>query len=870
MSSSPQNAKPQNTKSQSIKSQNTKPRSIKPQNAEPNLRGLTDAEATESRAAHGANILDEKPKPSLFKKVLHLFSEPMFILLFVAASIYFLLGEVTDGVIMLVFVFFISGIEFFQERKTDKALEALNILSALNVKVARNGKTVVIDSKDIVVGDIVYLSEGDKIPADGIILEQQGLGVNESALTGESAVVYKTREDNSRERFKTNMCYAGCDVTNGSAIIKITTVGKETEYGQIGSALNSIDKEKTPLERQIRQLIVICTVISLTFCAIVVIVNFFYNHVLPLHERIIESILSGVTMAMATIPEEIPVVLTVFLAMGAWRLAKHHALVRNMKAVETLGAVTVLCSDKTGTITQNKMTVQDVFTEDADFVRIAALACQKTPYDPMEIAIQNYVFASNPDDTRALYSCPLLHEYIFNNEDKMMGQVWDFDGAKLLAAKGACENILPLCSLSAPMRAKITQQAETYASLGYRVLALAKRADFQVIPADLKENPLTFVGLIALVDPPRVGAKQSVEACHSAGVRIIMITGDNGDTAKGIARQIGLRNSDEVIAGPELEEMSDADLKERVKTVNIFARVYPNHKMRIVKALQENREVVAMTGDGVNDAPALKKATIGIAMGQRGTNVAKEASDLILMDDNFNTIVDAIANGRTIYNNIRKAIAYVLVVHIPIILASLFVPLFGLPLLLLPVHIVLLELIIDPTSSIIFQRFRPDRDVMLTPPRPLDAPLLNKTIVLRAISQGILIFIAMFGSYFYLIQTGASQELASTFAFTTLVLANVLVVYVLQSSSLALKNLLLDLRDRIIVLIVAAILIVLALIIYLPPLNHLIGTVPLSPLQLLTALALALLATFTFDLTKLKTLLAQKPRRQSTSRAKTR
>ena len=812
------------------------------------LSGLTDAEITKSRFEHGANVLKAKAKRNIFQKVLHVLMEPMFLLLFGAASIYFLVGEVTDGVIMLCCVLFVSGIEFFQEQKTDKALEALNTLSAINIRVIRNGKTVVVGSEDLVVGDLVVLAEGDKIPADGVILETQGLGVNESALTGESAVVHKKLVDNSKERFKLNMCYAGCDVTNGSAVIRLTAVGSQTEYGKIGSTLDSIEKVKTPLEKQIGHLIAICTIISLTFCIIVTVVNFFYNSGLALGDRIVESVLSGITMAMATIPEEIPVVLTVFLAMGAWKLAQQHALTRNMKAVETLGAVTVLCTDKTGTLTQNKMTVQEVFTDSPDFAKVAALACPKTPYDPMEIAIQDYALQHGAD--ASLYQAPLVREYLFNNEDKMMGQVWDLDDQRLLCVKGAYETVLPLCDLSKTQLAQIIEQAKAFSSLGYRVLALAEQTKVTRFHAELEDYRLDFVGLIALVDPPRVGVKNSVKLCQGAGVRIIMITGDNGETAEGVARQIGLRNCSEVITGTMLEKMSDQELKERVKTTNIFARVYPDHKMRIVKALQDNHEVVAMTGDGVNDAPALKKAEIGIAMGQRGTNVAKEAADLILMDDKFSTIVDAIANGRTIYSNIKKAISYILVVHIPIILISLFVPLAGLPLLLLPVHVVLLELIIDPTSSIVFQRLKAEANVMKRPPRPLGEPLLNFPTIARCLLQGAVIFGVVFLSYLYLIRTGAAQNLASTFAFVTLIFSNVLVVYVLQSDELALKNFFLDFKDKVIVIINVVIVAVLLLLIYIPLFNRLIGAVPLGPLELLTAIGLAVLATFVFDLAK--------------------
>lgn len=401
--------------------------------------GLTQEEIINFRKKYGINEIEKKKKESLFQKILHVFTEPMFLLLILAASIYFILGEISDGIIMLFFVFFISGIEFVQEQKTDKALEMLNTLSSLNVKVIRDGEVIVIDSKDIVVGDIIILEEGDKISCDGVILECQGLGVNESVLTGESEIVYKKTKDSSNNHFKLNMCYSGTDVVNGSAIIKVTSVGINTEYGKIGSLLNSISKEKTPLEKQINKLIIVCTTISLLFFIAVVIINFIYNNNMLLHDRIIASILSGVTVAMATIPEEIPVVLMVFLAMGAWGLAKRNTLTRNMKTVETLGAVTVLCTDKTGTLTQNKMTVKEVLEISSDFLQVSLLACSKDPYDPMEKAICEYCF--NRKLTKEIYNNKLIHEYIFNSEDKMMGQIWEIKNENILCVKGAYESV---------------------------------------------------------------------------------------------------------------------------------------------------------------------------------------------------------------------------------------------------------------------------------------------------------------------------------------------------------------------------------------------------------------------------------------------
>ena len=813
-------------------------------------QGLSSKEVLESRAKYGMNMMEKKKKESLFSKVLNVFKEPMFLLLLITASIYFILGEVGDGIIMLCFILFISGIEFFQEQKTDKALEALNTLSALNVKVLRDGKIQEIDSKDIVMGDIILLEEGDKVSADGILLECQGLGMNESSLTGESEVVYKKIQEDNENHFKWNMCYAGTDVANGSALMKVVAIGSQTEYGKIGKALNAISKEKTPLEKQIKKLVIVCTIISFIFFIFVLIVNFMVHSDLQFNERLIQSILPAITVAMSSIPEEIPVVLTVFLAMGAWQLAKKNALTKNMKAVETLGAVTVLCTDKTGTLTENKMQVQNCFIKDDDFYRVALLACSKEPYDPMEIAIQDACFTHQI--SKEIYHHTCLHEYIFNHEDKMMGQVWQLEQNKILCVKGAYENVLPLCYLKQTEYDEIVKQAMEYSKKGYRVLALAKNDHMEQIPETLKENTLSFVGLIALVDPPRHGVKESIQSCYEAGVRVIMITGDNGDTAKGIASQIGLKQHTKVITGEELEKMSDEELEKKVKETNIFARVYPNHKMRIVKALQKHQEVVAMTGDGVNDAPALKRASIGIAMGKRGTNVSKEASDMILMDDHFNTIVDAIKNGRVIYSNIKKAISYILVIHMPIALACLFVPLLHLPVFLLPIHIVLLELIIDPTSSIIFERLKPDNNVMKEKPRKINDPIISSSIIVKCILQEVAIFAGFFGSYYHLIKNGMDPVFSVTFSFTVLVLSNIFIVYVLQSNEFALKNMIIDLKDKVIAFINFVIILMLLFIIYVPFLQKIVGTTPLTLKELFCAILISIMVTLPFDLLKLK------------------
>ena len=807
------------------------------------FKGLTNNEVVISREKNGSNIQQQRKKESLIKKILNIFKEPMFLLLIIAASVYFIVGEYGDGITMLIFVLAVCTIEFIQETKTDKALEELNKLSSLNVKVIRNGKKEIINSEEIVVGDIVILEEGDRVPADGKILYTQSLGINESSLTGESEIVYKNKEEDLKNHFKLNMCYSGTDVVNGLGIIEVTSVGKNTEFGLIGQSLNNIKKEKTPLERQINKLVFICTIVSITVFILTIIINYINHPELTPTKRIVDSLLAGITIAMATIPEEIPVILTVFLAMGSWSLTKKNTLTKNMKAIETLGTVNVLCTDKTGTITENKMIVEDIYTNSETFIKTLYQSCPQVAYDPMEIALKKYCQENEKINTGSI-----TKEYPFKAETKMMGQIWN---NKELCVKGAYENVLPLCNLDKENYKQVKSKINEYSKEGYRVLAIAKNDNLKNIPNSLTEAKLTFEGLVALYDPPRKGVKESLEECYSAGIRVIMITGDNGETAASIAKKINLNNYDEVITGLELEAMSDDELFERVKTTNIFARVYPNHKMRIVNALQRNNLIVAMTGDGVNDAPALKKANIGIAMGQRGTNVAKESADIILLDDNFNTIVKAIGKGRSIYKNIQSAISYVIAIHIPLALLSLFVPIFKLPTLLLPIHVMLLELLIDPTSSIIFQRIKPTPSIMLEKPRNIDEPILNLKTTIRNILQGILIFIVTFITYLYLIKNNTNINLSITITYTILVLSIILIAYQLKSNNSTIKSFLEGLKDKISLMVNTTILLGLLLLIYIPFLNKTANTHPLELKHWIYIVLLTLLAVLPFDIMKI-------------------
>jgi len=816
--------------------------------------GLTEKQVRDSQEKYGKNELALEKKNTFFKKAISILKEPMFLLLFCTSMIYFLLGEPRDGIIMLVFVTFMSGINLFQEWRTDKTLQTLKDLSSPRVNVIRNNCLVEIDSKELTVEDLVVIEEGEKIAADGEVIEVLGLGVDESTLTGESEVVWKKTDLNEEEKeshWRRNFCYAGTMATQGSALIRVTSVGLSTEYGKIGLDIASVPLHPTPLEKQTKYLIKVCAFIGIGMFALVFLITLQHT------SSVTNSILSGITLAMAMIPEEFPVILTVFLAMGAWRLAKKNSLIRRMPSVETLGAVSVLCVDKTGTLTQNKMTVQEILKlskfSEQEMMYWAGLGCETQPYDPMEKAILEYAKLKDID-VEKLFENELVHDYPFTSDIKMMGHVWRIKDSLSLAAKGSPESIFPLCHLSDDERVAIEKEQEALAKKGYRVIAVARHfrhLEMGEIPEDIKENRLELIGLIGLVDPHREEVPESIKLCNKAGIRIVMITGDNGITATSIAKKIGIPNSDNVVTGQELELMSEEELEQRVKNTNIFARVIPRHKMRIVKALKNIGEIVAMTGDGVNDAPALKYADIGIAMGKRGTGVAKEAADMILLDDNFTTIVDTVKDGRRIYDNIKKAVEYVFVIHIPIALIALLTPLLHLPLFLLPIHVVLLELIIDPTCSIVFERQPEEADIMERQSRKPGEALITSKLMTKAILQGLSIFAGSFGAYVYLFNNGYGESMARTFSLAVIIFANLFLVYVNQSEkTFALSNFFKS-RDKVLWYINIGILLALTIVIYTSFGNQLAKTSALTAIQLLSSIAIAAIATLWWELVKL-------------------
>lgn len=819
-----------------------------------NLGGLNSEEVEKLQKKYGMNELVSQEKPNMLKKFLGVFKEPMFLLLLIAATVYFLLGAPKDGAIMLVFVGFVASITFIQEWKTEKTMNALKDLTSPKVNTLRNGKNILIKSTELVPGDVVFLSEGERIPADCIVLEPSNFSVDESILTGESEYVMKvstTQSEKSTDYWKKDILYAGtlCVFGKCTAIVKFT--GINTEYGKIGKAISEAKDEPTPLQKKVSILVKNIAIAGVILCISVMVASYFYSF------DILNSILSGISLAMAIIPEEFPVVLTVFLSMGAYRLAKNNTLMRKISAVETLGSATVLCVDKTGTITQNKMKVKSIYSDGGIFNNedlknqelsdLMVLSCEKDPYDPMEKAILE---AANLSQLETVYKYDLSKKIAFDSKTKRMANIYIKDNKYYVAVKGSAETVLGLCNLDKQTMDEINIEIDKMASNGLRVLALADCTSEEVYE-DLECYELTFKAVVGLQDPPKEGVEEAIKLCKKAGIRVVMITGDYSKTAMAIGEEIGLKFTDKVIVGNEIDSLSENELCEVVKSCDVFSRVIPEQKMKIVKALKKNGEIVAMTGDGVNDAPALKSADIGIAMGKRGTEVAKEAADMILMDDNFTTIVKSVKDGRRVYDNIRKAMVYILIIHIPIAAMAMFAPLFNLPPLLLPMHIMLLELIIDPTCSIVFEGEPAEANIMENHPRPPQEPLLTRSLTIKVVLQGIIMFLAAFMPFHYMIDLGISSEYARSFSLITFIVANVTLVLVNRSNTELLYHLIKEKGSKVRLIVNSMALIMVFAIVYIPILNGFFRTEKIGIYPLIIAIVLGFISTGWWEIVKI-------------------
>ena len=729
---------------------------------------------------------------------LEVLREPMFLLLIMSGAIYLLLGDLEEAVALLAAVFLVIGITLYQEHKTERALEALRDLSSPRALVIRGGVARRIAGREVVRGDLVVVREGDRVPADGCVVSCSNLFVDESLLTGESIAVRKVPGTTGMAADPPGgddrpFVYSGTLVVRGDGIARIVATGTSTELGKIGTALIGVEIGRTSLQHEVSRMVWFLALAGLAACAAV---GLGYGIA---RRQWLDGALAGLTLAISMVPEEFPVILIVFLALGAWRISRHHVLTRRIPSIETLGAATVLCVDKTGTLTLNQMSVAAVAaagapeeTVDANHrltpsssrvVSAAILASKPDAFDPMERAFRQLGQAAGLDAGQTRRT--LVREYPLSDARLAMVHAWRKDDEPLahdIAAKGAPEAIIELCGLGSEQRRRVLQQVEHMASDGLRVLAVA---DGEWRSKDMPESPqqlgLRYLGLLGLTDPVRPGVPNAIRECHSARIRVVMITGDYPATALNIARQIGLQRTAACLTGGELARMDDTDLYRRVREVDVFARIIPEQKLRLVAALKANGEVVAMTGDGVNDAPALKAADIGIAMGGRGTDVAREAAGLVLLDDDFSSIVQAVRLGRRIYDNIEKATAYVLAIHVPIAGISLIPVLFGWPLILMPVHVIFMELIIDPACSIAFEMEPEERDIMRRPPRNPKRRLFTPGLMIRSLLQGVGALAAAAVVFVVSVKLGLSESDVRMLTFSTLILTNLAMIFTNRS-----------------------------------------------------------------------------------------
>jgi Ca2+-transporting ATPase len=724
-------------------------------------KGLSTEEAQLRLKKNGPNELPRKQSKGIFRIVLEVLREPMFLLLISSATLYIILGDFGEGVILLSTISIIIAITFIQHRKTEKALDALSNLAAPHASVERDGLYIRIPSRDIVVGDHVALNEGDRIPADGKVLESHSLEVDESVLTGEALSLGKSKHA---------QLFGGTLVTRGRGILVIESTGINTEFGKIGTSLIAIKTQPTKLQSELGRLIKWFSFIGAGLCVAVVFLFYFTRG------NFIQSVLNGLSAAMAILPEEFPVIMTVFLALGAWRLSKSNVLTRKPSAIETLGSATVLCSDKTGTITCNKMVVAACVpfgkNDEKKVAEYANLACIKQTQDTMERAIQHYT-TDRLENNKLL----LVKEYSFSHALTAMTLVYHDGTHYKIACKGAPETLFKLCQLTAGDIKDWHNKLNQLAKKGMRVLAVAEGSSpGQSLPQSQEDFTFAFLGLIAFSDPVREDVPKAIAECRSAGIRIIMLTGDHPETAATIGLEIGL-HTEGLLLGADIQSMKDEQLRQKLRKTEIIARLKPEQKLRIVLALQASEEVVAMTGDGVNDAPALKAANIGIAMGLKGTDVAREASSLILLDDHFTSIVHAIRSGRKIYDNLRKAMSYVLAIHIPIIGLTL-LPAFvsSIPLILMPLHIVFMEIIIDPISSVAFESEAEEKGIMNHPPRKASARFFGRKEIVQALVDGFLMLCTVLLLYWISKNEGHSEEQLRSITFIALIGSNLLMV----------------------------------------------------------------------------------------------
>ena len=816
-----------------------------------NIQGLNDAQVHEARMAFGENLLKFKKENKLWLSVKSIAKEPMVLMLLLASVIYFISGKTGDGIFLSAAIVLVAGISLFQDSRSRSALEKLKNFTQPRCKVIRNGNVLEIKTEELVMGDSLMVEEGSTIAADGKLVHSHDFSVNESILTGESFAVEKNPTSEIPFIFK------GTNVTNGLAIATITAIGNETRLGKIGQSLEQIEEEKTPLELQIGRFVKRMVIFGAAVFVLVWGIHFYTSH------NWLGSLLKALTLAMSILPEEIPVAFTTFMALGAWRMMKMGVVVKQMKTVETLGSATVICTDKTGTITENKMslakvnaagssTITDAGHEqtaaETELVRIAMWASEPVPFDPMEIALHDAYSLQTETDERNIFT--LIHEYPLGGKPPMMTHVFEqSNGTRIIAAKGAPEALMQVSRLSETEKTQIIDVMKQLASEGFRILGVAEAVfEGDDYPEFQQDFSFEWKGLVAFYDPPKKNIRNVLNQFYAAGIDVKIVTGDNAITTSAIARQIGFRGADKAITGDELMALTDAELKEKVKEVMVYTRMFPEAKLRIINALKANHEIVAMTGDGVNDGPALKAAHIGIAMGKKGSGIAREAASLVLMEDDLAAMVDAVAMGRRIYTNLKKAIQYIISIHIPIIL-TVFIPLalgWIYPDIFSPVHIIFLELIMGPTCSIIYENEPMEKNTMLQKPRPFQLTFFNWNELTTSILQGLMITAGTLSAYLFAVSNGYSEMHTRSVVFVVLISANIFLTLVNRSffysifTTMRYKNNLVLLINSITITLTAS-------IIYIHPVSHFFAFEALSLSQLGISIAIGFVSVIWFE-----------------------
>lgn len=838
---------------------------MNPSNDDPES-GLSQAHAAERLLRDGPNSLLGGQRRTLAMIFLETLREPMFLLLIAAGSLYLAFGDLQEGLILFGLVLVTVGLTLYQEGKTEHAMAALRELTSPRARVVRDGQALRVAGADVVAGDILLLAEGDRIAADATLLSSSDLQVDESLLTGEAIPVGKRAVTGDAPATTPGgddlpFVYSGTLVVQGQGMARVTATGARSEIGRIGEALGTLQSESSPLKKQMAALVRVLAILALVMSLLLVIADGLIRGDWS------QALLAGIALAMAMLPQEFTVVLTVLPALGAWRLSHEKLLVRRISAIETLGATTVLCVDKTGTLTENRMTVTQLHAGDESLcidygvtddlpeafhtlVEFAILASETDPYDPMEQAFHRFGqhFLANTEHLHRDWE--LVHEYGLTPELRAMAHVWKAvtGSPHVVAAKGAPEAIIDLCHLDAGRQQSVLATVNQMAAQGLRVLAVAQaRFPDAPWPAIEHDFDFEFVGLLGLTDPLRTEVPEAVRVCREAGIRVLMITGDYPATARVIAREAGLA-AVEPLSGDTLAGLDDAALQDALKNANVCARIAPAQKLRIVRALMANGEVVAMTGDGVNDAPALKAAHVGIAMGGRGTDVAREAASLVLLDDNFASIVRAVRQGRRIFDNLRKSMSYILAVHVPIAGMALLPVLLGWPVLLYPLHIAFLEIIIGPACSMVFENEPAEPDVMRRPPRNAAARLFGGAILLMAFVQGLGVLAVALAAYAWGVSWLSGPQ-AHAFAFATLVMGNLSLIF---SNRARRSSLLASLRapNRVLWIVAAVTLGFLALSLYQPWLAGLFRFAPLPLPALAAALGLGMSGVFWYEAVK--------------------